>query len=111
MAIGSNGYAYVTDTTRALVSVIDTSTGDVATIPVESPTLGVVVSSDGGHVYVTHQYTGKVSVIDTATNAVETISVGGQPRGLAVSPDGSRIYVADHGGGVSVISIVAAPIV
>jgi YVTN family beta-propeller protein len=70
------------------VSVIATATNTVvATIPMNTAPLGVVVSPDGQHVYVAKFYSNKVEVIATATNTkVATVPVGSGPAGVAIGP-------------------------
>jgi YVTN family beta-propeller protein len=97
-----------------IISVIDTSTGQVAaTIPVGVYPAGVAVNDSGTRTYVSNAGSNTVSVIDTATNAVvATIPVGVSPLGLAVNPAGTRVYVANSGGkSVSVIDATANAVI
>jgi len=89
------------------VSVINTDTNAITTIPVGSGPVGVAVSPDGSLLYVTNAWDNTVSVISTATAAVvTTIPVGTNPCGAAVSADGTHVYVTnnDENGTVSVIA-------
>lgn len=78
--------AYITNFGSNNVSVIDTATNTViATIPVGSVPLGVVVTPDGSKVYVANSDDNSVSVIATATNTVTaTIPVGSYPIAFGV---------------------------
>jgi phospholipase C len=95
-------HAYVTDSDRDRVAVIDVrSLRTVARIGVGATPWNVAFSADGGSAYVTNANDNTVSVIDTASHQVTaTIPLGssdGQinhiPTGVALSPDGS-IWVA-----------------
>jgi YVTN family beta-propeller protein len=95
------------------ISVIDTVTNIVTTVPVGGVPVGIAVSPEGTKVYVTVVYgnestarstPGNISVIDTATNeVVDSVPVGIGPLSVAVTPDGKKIYVVNAGGTVSVI--------
>jgi YVTN family beta-propeller protein len=89
--------AYVANGGSNTISVIDTSTGSVATtIPGGNYPCGVAVNPAGTRVYVTNQYSNTVSVIDTSTNSVvATVTVGSQPCGVAINPAGTLVYVAN----------------
>jgi YVTN family beta-propeller protein len=85
------------------VSVINTRTNAVTTVPIPSSPpgipsnpLGVAVSPDGRKVYVGTGL-GTVSVIDTASNTVAlTLQIGLIPiKGVTVSPDGHNVYVVN----------------
>jgi YVTN family beta-propeller protein len=63
-------FAYITNETSNVVSVIDTGATPPAvvhTLPVEPFPFGVGVTPDGKHVYVTNRQSNTVSVIDTTT--------------------------------------------
>jgi YVTN family beta-propeller protein len=67
----------------------------VATIPVGSEPLGVIVSPDSSTIYVANFNSNSVSVIDAATNTVSfVISTDSGPTKLAISPDGGTLYVS-----------------
>jgi YVTN family beta-propeller protein len=105
VAISPDGKtAYVANESDNSVSVINTATYAVATIPPVaglSPfgnPIGVAVTPDGKYVYVTNDVStsSNVSVIDTATNTVvATVPVGSGPVGIAIAPDGKYAYVAN----------------
>jgi YVTN family beta-propeller protein len=110
---------YVANYNAGTVSVINTATNAVGSIPVGSGPTGVAVTPDGSKVYVANYGGGSgsiVSVINTATNTVGSITVGSGPFGVAVTPDGSKVYVANIGSNtVSVINtatdaVVGSPI-
>jgi YVTN family beta-propeller protein len=61
---------YVVNEGSGSVSVIDTATNTVTTIPVGQSPKGVAVTPDGSKVYVVNEGSSSVSVIDTATNTV-----------------------------------------
>lgn len=68
----------------------------IASIPVGSGALSVVVSAS--RAYVTNPFDDTISILDTATNSVlQTVPVGDSPRGIALMPDGSRAYIANNG--------------
>ena len=103
--------AYISNTSSANVSVIDTSNNTVvATVPVfEGFPGGVAVNPAGTRVYVTDDFSNTVSVIDTSSNTVVAIvaqGIGGSPEGVAVTPDGTRAYVANYGNGNSTVSVI-----
>ncbi|WP_439698405.1 gliding motility-associated C-terminal domain-containing protein [Mucilaginibacter sp. AW1-7] len=105
----SAGYAYISSSQTANISVLNTATNKVVTtIPVGKEPWGVSVSPDDSKVYVSNLASNSVSVIDARTNVVvSTISVGVNPTGIAVSPDGSRVAVAVTNGNGNTISDVA----
>ena len=72
---------YVTNTSNASVSVIDSAMNAVlATVPVGNIPEGVAVDPTGARVYVANSGPNSVSVIDTATNTVvATVAVGTTP--------------------------------
>jgi YVTN family beta-propeller protein len=92
IAIGTDGRAYVANSSDGTLSVIDTFTdtvlGDVAVG--NSPTS---VAVDGHRVYVTNTNDDTVSVIDTDTYATTLVAVGDSPFGVAVS--GGKVFVTN----------------
>jgi len=99
-------FAYISNQTGSIVSVIDTATNTVvATVPVGASPFGVAVNLDATRVYVGNRNSNNVSVINTATNTVvATVAVGTSPLGIAVNPAGTRTYVTNVGSAtVSVI--------
>jgi YVTN family beta-propeller protein len=103
---GFYGIVLTPDGTQAYVacglnlSVIDTKTYEVTSIPVEATE--VEITPDGMQVYIANIYSGTVSVVDAATHAVQSISLGGNPYRMAITPDGSEVYVTDAGNGPTV---------
>jgi YVTN family beta-propeller protein len=91
--------AYIGDANRALVSVINTTTGaNIADIAVTFPR-DIVLSADGARLFAT---TGNsFTAIDTATNTVvSTLSTGSDtPLGLTLSPDGTMLGAPSTVGG------------
>jgi YVTN family beta-propeller protein len=113
VAVSSDGRQVYTANWYYTVSVIDTASNAVTSIPniwngVGGNTIGIAVSRDGRRVYASNFYQQNVSVIDTATNTViANIPVSGLPYLVAVTPDGSKLYVTDYcDSTVSVISTV-----
>jgi YVTN family beta-propeller protein len=120
VAVSPDGTAvYVADTDTSTgtgqVSVINTKTGAVTTVPVGSQPFGVAVSNTGADVYVTNELDGTVSVIDTATNLVNTFPVGNgnsessantpdSPAGVATSSAGAAFVANEGAGSVTVIT-------
>ena len=107
---GSRQRVYVTDSTTALVSVVDPHTNTiVAAISVGTRPWGVVVSPDGRRVYVANQIDGTVSVIDTKTNKVVAVVHGFDlPTHLAATPDGTRVYVTNMRNTTNTVSAIDA---
>lgn len=102
--------AYISDSTRNLVSVIDTATQTaVAVIGGLSTPRSLAITPDGRRLYVTESTS--VSILDTSTNAViGSVSdlysgVGGRPSpsSVAVSPDGSLAYVVNAKVALSIV--------
>lgn len=107
IALGPNGFAYVTLASRA-VAVIDMRTQTLAaTVPLAQPAVALAVTPDGRFVYVaTEGGIGRtlVSVIDTRRNTtIADIPVALGALGIAVNPNGTTVYVASVSGTVSVI--------
>ncbi len=93
---------YVTQSTGASVSVIDTATGAVtASIAVGTNQQGIAVSPDGKYAYTANGDANTISVIsidptDPNYNTVTaTIGGVGQVETLTVSPDSARVYALD----------------
>lgn len=82
------------------VAVVDVASNELlATVPLESEALNLVVSPDGRRVYAT-TVLGALHVIDTWTReSVARLDVGGAANGLALSPDGRRLYVSSRDAG------------
>jgi YVTN family beta-propeller protein len=102
---------YVANFSSHNVSVINTSTKEVATVTIGAGATGkpiaLAVTPNSAHVYVADQGNGQVADITTSSNTVtSTINVGslvdanfaggGDPNILAVTPDGSKLYVATY---------------
>ncbi|HWO10441.1 MAG TPA: hypothetical protein VNN80_13205, partial [Polyangiaceae bacterium] len=100
VAISPNGTrAYLADSNRALVSVIDTTSGaTVMDIAVTFPR-DIVISPDGARVYATSG--NSFVAIDTTTNTVvSTLSTGSDtPLGLTLSSDGTMLGAPSTVGG------------
>jgi YVTN family beta-propeller protein len=118
VAVNSDGRKVYTANWYYTVSVIDTASNAVTSIPniwngVGGNTIGIAVSRDGRRVYATNFYQQNVSVIDTATNTViAAIPVSGTPYLVAVTPDGRKLYVTDYcDSTVSVISTVSNAVI
>jgi YVTN family beta-propeller protein len=79
------------------LSIIDTATNMVTTIPVGAGqghmgNAGVAVAPNGGQVYVANMLSDTVSIIDTATNMViATIGVGHLSYVVALDPGGKHL--------------------
>lgn len=88
----------VADQLGNAVSVIDTGSGAVQTVPAGSRPLAVVLSPDGKTAYVTNQGESSVSVVDISgaqPAVVRTFSVGLHPNKAAITADGKTLYVAN----------------
>jgi YVTN family beta-propeller protein len=89
--------AYVSNSSGASVSVVDTATNTVvATIATGPRPIGLAITPDRTRLYVANSDSDSISVVATSTNTViGTIGVGAFPQGLALSPDGSHLYVTN----------------
>jgi YVTN family beta-propeller protein len=92
----NGGFAYVTSSSSANISVIDTATNTVVTaIPIRSPFM-LAIAPSGNLLYVTHgALVNGVTVINTTTNSVVTnipvpVDV---TEAAAVTPNGAFLYV------------------
>lgn len=95
---------YVANSFSNTVSVINTSTNKVTTIPVGSNPVVAIIAPDGSKVYLANSGSNTVSVIDIEksvtdpTNAViDTLDVGSNPIGIAITGNSSKFYVANSG--------------
>ena len=112
VAITPDGkHAYVTNRGDNKVSVIDTATHTVVSVPdgdaikVQTQPANIAFTPDGRRAYVTNFGSNTVSVIDTATHTVvpvpdgdaigDAIKVGIVPIGVAITPDGAQVYVVN----------------
>jgi len=97
-------FIYATQPHSDTVSVINTVTADVETIPVGDQPLGIALTPDGGRALVTNFLSGTVSVIDTSSNqVVDTVNLShnpdlanpyvARPTAVAVTPNGKLAYV------------------
>ncbi len=107
VTVGGVTYVYVANTGSDTVTIINTSTGVIDTVPVGVKPYYVAVS--GTKVYVTNSLTNDVSVIDATTKTVvATIPVGTYPRSLAFH--GTNLFVANYGdvnyGGGNSVSVL-----
>src|SRR6266550_4430723 len=100
-------FAYVTNFSSNMVSVIATATNTVvATVAVGTCPLGVAITPDGAFAYVANAGSSTVSVIATATNTVvATVAVGAGPEGVAITPDGAFAYVTNFAS--NTVSVIA----
>ncbi|WP_334172975.1 alkaline phosphatase family protein [Sinomonas sp.] len=92
------GRLVVADQLGDAVSVIDTSTGAVQTVPVGSKPLSVTLSPDGNTAYVTDQGASDVTVLDVSgaqPAVVRTLAVGLHPNKSVISGDGKTLFVAN----------------
>jgi YVTN family beta-propeller protein len=106
LKIHGEPFAYVTNSSDATISIIDTATqtvvNTVSTAPHTSPR-GIAVTPDGTQVYVTHFTQNTVSIFDVDGNTLVfnsnfSIAPGASPSSIAITPDGTLAYVADVGG-------------
>jgi fibronectin-binding autotransporter adhesin len=87
---------YASDPFSNNLTVINTVTKAVSTIPLGATSFGLAVTPNGQTLYVANASADTVTVVNTATNTVEeTIPVAGAPNGVAVSPDGKTVYITD----------------
>ncbi|GAA3960380.1 hypothetical protein GCM10022210_05110 [Mucilaginibacter dorajii] len=103
----SQGYAYIANYHDNSISIINTETQEVSTLPATGfAPYGVAVDPYGTRAYVANLGDGNVLVIDTRTNRIiNTIQVGDGPISLVTSRDGRELYVAsENAGNVAVIN-------
>lgn len=102
--------AYISDSARNSVSVIDTATqAIVAVIGGLSTPRSLAITPDGRRIYVAES--ASVSILDTSTNAVigsvaDLYAPAGSrpsPSSIAVSPDGSLVYVVNSTYALSIV--------
>lgn len=107
------GFAYITNLNDNTVSVINTTTYEVSTIPVGKQPIGVAISKDGQTVYVTNLGSNNISVISASSNTVtSTINVGQSPYQVILSPDESNLYVSNPSGNtISEINIATGTVI
>jgi YVTN family beta-propeller protein len=101
IAVSPNGAsAYVVNKSSNNVSVIDTATGAVTTIPVGSGPDAVAITPNGETAYVANGSSDSISVISTSSERVVqtvTANVGSDPAAIAVAPSGRSAYVVCQG--------------
>lgn len=104
--------AYVPKSGVDLISVIDTATSAVKSIPVGHYPWDVAVSPDGRCAYIVNFLENSVSVVDAASDTVTgTVPVGIHPCRIALSADGRRALVVNNrDDSVSVIDTAAAAV-
>lgn len=97
-------FAYVANSGRNTVSVIDMATnavvGSEINLGAYNP-YAVAVGRSGQYVYVSSQGNAanpqkEITIIDAATRAIKRIALTYQPGGLAVNPAETRLYVANY---------------
>ena len=92
-------YAYVSNQSAGMLSVLDLATNTVSTtIPMGANPTTVKFSADGTRAYVTNEFSNAVYVVDTATKVSGTIAVGTTPIDIVLSPDGRTAYVTNFTG-------------
>jgi YVTN family beta-propeller protein len=102
----SHGVLWVTNSSTAMVTAFDATTGDVlATVPVGLRPAGIATPKGVGKIYVADQGSDTVSVISKATMTLSrSIQLpppfGRQPDRIHASPDGRFVYVAERGANV-----------
>ncbi len=97
---------YVVNNAGDSVSLIDTTTGVVKTVPVGYSPQAVAFNKDGTLAYVTNSGDYSLSLIDTATGQVKPndIPVFRSPWALAVAPSGKLLVTNLNDNSVTVIS-------
>jgi YVTN family beta-propeller protein len=103
--------AYVTNTERNSVAVLDIATAKItAEITVGVAPVGIAILPDNSRAYVANSGSDDFSVIDIDPNSptfhqvVKTIKVGDQPLDVVVTAGGPKVWVANYkSGDVSVI--------
>ena len=103
---------YVTNSNDNTVSVIDTATNSVTTVPVGSGPSAVAVTPNGRFAYVVNTLGNNVSVISAASNTVvATVPVGSFPQGIAMRPDGFAYVTNFSSSNISVIDTATNTVV
>ena len=114
VGVGPAGVAISPDGARAVVtnqsvdtlSVIDTASGNVATVPVRGGPTGVAFAPDGT-VFVAQTGAGSVAVLDGGMRLVGTVAAGRFPGALTFA---SVLYVANAGDGTVTVIDPSTPV-
>jgi YVTN family beta-propeller protein len=88
----------VADQLADAASVVDLTTGSVATVAVGHDPYGVALSPDGRTAYVSHQGANTVTVLDLGgpvPGVARTVTVGTHPNREVVDPRTGTLYVAN----------------
>jgi YVTN family beta-propeller protein len=104
--------AYVLNSDRNCVSVIDTATSAVKNVAVGHYPWDVAVSPNGRWAYVVNYLDNSMSILSAADAVTRTVAVGARPCRVAVSGDGTRAFVVNTADdSVSVVDTAAARVV
>jgi YVTN family beta-propeller protein len=99
-------FAYATNYWGPDLSMIDTASNAVSSIPVGGGgAVGVAVTPDGGRAYLANEWFNAVVVVDTFSQAVLAfVPVGLAPQQVAITPDGAFAYVTNFW--VAAVSVI-----
>jgi YVTN family beta-propeller protein len=88
-------FAFVSHSRSGNVTIVDTTTGAVTSIPTGDRPEGSVLAPDGRTLYVVNRESASVSIIDTAARKLTgQIATAKGPVRIAVTPDGAQLVVA-----------------
>ncbi len=111
IAVSPNGaFVCVSNSEATSVSVINTASRGVTTIPVSAAPQAIAIAPDGSTAYVANGSI--VSVINLASSPPSlkgSISVPGGPLGVAVTPDGKMALTANNDNTVTPIDLTTSP--
>ncbi len=96
---GAGGRAFITDSVKNAVLVVDLAAGRIVReIPVGTFPHGLRLSPDGRELYIANMRGGDVSVVDVAVGReVKRIAVGKVPVQVGFTPDGAQVFVSLNG--------------
>lgn len=90
------------------ISVVNTKTNSVNTLPLSGALQEIVAAPDGASLFVARESSSSVAVVSLTTGAVlATIELGGPSFGMAMSPDNKQLWVTRTSGSVVVIDAAA----
>lgn len=95
---------YVTSGSNASLYIVNLTTGNISSAPVEAGASTIALSADGSLIYVGQLFAGTINVLNRATREhLRTITTGGVVRELVLDAPGDRIIVANDAGWVDIV--------
>lgn len=97
---GNVPLAYVSNSTDATFSVINTLTNTVIATPFGPGTSNdaITISPDGSKLYIASPASNRVRIYNTETYALLSTITVNNPTAIALNPDGSRLFVSNTSG-------------